>query len=342
MSKEKVKSILVFKGQIEKSKKIALISHKNPDTDALSSLVALKKIIEKNYPDKIIDIFAECESLKDIFKPILKEDNLNYQTVERYDLAIGFDSATKERFGKYSNIFDLAKDTAQIDHHSSNEMFARNNIVYMTSSTTEVLYLVLKALHFEIPNNICKLIYAGMITDTSEFTQGVKRKSTIKVLNDFYNKKVDMDCVLNYFFKSNPNSKNILLEKALHSMKFYFNGGLVIMTLDKKDFLEANAKQGEEEGIINQGINTKGVNIACIFIKRNDNQCFISMRSKYGADVSTIAKQFGGGGHSNMAAFTYNGDIKKIAPDFFRLCKRELVRCKEIPNQNIFFDDNSK
>ena len=342
MSEEKVKSILVFKEQIEKSKKIALISHKNPDTDALSSIVALKKIIEKNYSDKIIDLFSECESLKEIYKPILKEDKLNIQTVNDYDLAIGFDSATRERFGIYERIFDLAKDTAQIDHHFSNEMFARNNIVYMTSSTTEVLYLVLKALHFEIPNNICKLIYAGMITDTSEFTQGIKRKSTIKVLNDFYIKKVDMDCVLNYFFKNNSNSKNKLLERALHSMKFYFNGGLVIMTLNENDFIDANAKQGEEEGIINQGINTKGVNIACIFIKRNEKPYFVSMRSKYGADVSSIAKRFGGGGHVNMAAFTYNGNIKEIAPDFFKLCKKELVRCREIPNQNIFFDDNEK
>ena len=329
-----------MKTQIERSERIALIAHENPDTDALASLVSLKKIIERNFDNKVVDIFAQTDKLDEINKPLLKEDTLNARRAEIYDLAISLDTPNLKRLGIYEEIFTSAKDSAQIDHHNTNEKFANNNLVYFTSSTTEIIYLIAKIMKLEISDGICKAIYAGMITDTANFTQGAKRKTTISVINDFYNRKLELDKIAEYYFKNNSISKNKLLEKAIHSMKFYFDGGLAIMKLNKQDFLDVGAKAGDEEGIVNQGINTKGVNIACIFIKRDNNLYYISMRGKGGANVASIAQKFGGGGHETMAAFTYQGNLMDIKSNFFKECYSELKGCKErVNDENLFFDD---
>lgn len=332
-----------MKTQLESSDKIALIAHQNPDTDAIASLVSLKKLIESNYQGKVVDIFAQADKLDEIFKPILKEDILNVQRVDSYDLAIGLDSPNTKRFGVYEDIFLKAKDSVQIDHHDTNEQFAHNNIVYLTSSTAEIIYMLAKLLGLEISNGICRAVYAGMVTDTANFTQGNRRKSTINVLNDFYDRKLELEKISEFFFKNNSISKNMLLERAIHSMKFYFNGGLVVMKLNKQDFSETGAKAGEEEGIVNQGINTKGVNIACIFIKRDNNLYYVSLRGKGGANVANIASHFGGGGHETMAAFTYQGNLCDIKADFFKTCREELKTCKDIaPDDTLIFDDSKE
>ena len=331
------RSLKLFKKQLEESETIALISHENPDVDALSSLVALKNLIKDNYKNKKIDIFAQTKDINELLKPILKEDELNVQNVNSYDLAIGLDCPNSTRFGEYKKLFNNAKDTAQIDHHITNNIFAKNNLVYVTSSTTEIIYIIAKLMKFEISNKVCKLVYSGMITDTSNFMQGTKKKTTLKVLSDFYDRNVELDELTDYFFKNNSISKNKLLEKALHSMRFYHDGGLVLMKLTRQDFADAKAKFGDEEGIINQGICTKGVKIAGIIVKKENNDYYISLRSKSGINVAEIAKKFGGGGHENMSAFTYKGNLINIKDDFLLACKKELIKSRARDDFNLMF-----
>lgn len=335
----KRRSVKLFKRQIEESQKIALLTHEKPDTDAIASLAALKKLIETNFSGKTVDIFADADNSSDQLKQFIKEDELNVQRAPIYDLAIGLDAPNSKRFSKFEDIFLNAKTTVQLDHHITNEYFAENNLVYITSSTTEIIYIIAKLMNLEISNGVCKMVYAGMITDTANFTQGSRKKSTIATLNDFYDRKLDLESISEYFFKNNSISKNKLLERAIHSMKFYFGGGLALMKLSKQDFLETGAKPGEEEGIVNQGISTKGVNIACIFIKRDNNLYYVSLRGKAGVNVAKIAEKFGGGGHESMAAFTYQGNLCDIKADFFKECKQELKTCEDTIKSGISFDD---
>ena len=119
--------------QIINAKKIAIISHTNPDADAIASSLALKRLIKQNLENEenryTIDVFLDTESFDEKYKPLIGNQRINDQSVPRYDLAISLDCSNRSRLGKYDKIFKRAKDTLNLDHHETNDGFAKNNIV---------------------------------------------------------------------------------------------------------------------------------------------------------------------------------------------------------------------
>ena len=324
---------------------IAIITHSYPDADALSSLVILKNRLESCFSDgknaKNVDIYSDIEELDELYAPILKNDELNRQKViGEYDLAIGVDSSDPARFGSYRHIFDGAKTTLNIDHHETNNFFANYNFVYKTSSTCELLYLLMAKLHIEMPAPICKLVYAGIITDTNNLTQGNVNDKTYAIINQLIRNGVELDGVQEHFFKSNPLSKIKLLEKAIHSLKFAANGKLAIMKLTKADYLECGANPDTDTlGLVDHAISLKDVKIAMMILKQEDNSYHISLRSKGQINVGQLARHFGGGGHEQMAAFDANA-ITDFKDEFVKLCNKEFQNLEETSDKNNLFFDN--
>jgi phosphoesterase RecJ-like protein len=145
-----IHSIPLFEEQIKKANTIAIMSHMNPDSDALGSLICLKEIISNKYKQKEVDIFIDCERVDCCNEKMLVNSDLNNKRFDTYDLAMVVDCPTLSRVGKYSEIFNKAKDTSVVDHHSTSEYFANNNIVIKyASSTCEVIYLLSKILDYE-------------------------------------------------------------------------------------------------------------------------------------------------------------------------------------------------
>ena len=107
-------------------------------------------------------------------------------------------------------------------------------------------------------------------------------------------------------------------------MSFYLNDKVAIMKITKNDILESNAKQEDTLGIINHAINIKGVNIAILFIKQDDESFFVSLRGKNGVDVTSIATAFGGGGHDSVAAFQYGTKLSELKTSLLSLCQKSL------------------
>ena len=328
-------SVRMCEEQLANSKSIAIIAHQNPDADTLCSAVALKRLIKTNFSDteeKTIDIFVDCEEIGEIYQPILKGVELNQQNCPQYDLAITVDCASLTRCGKYSEIFNQAKDTLNIDHHDTNDNFANNNLVFKSSSTCEGLYSMFDIRQKIIPDDVCKLIYSGIITDTNNLTSGNVTIRTHKVIAAFMSRHIDLETLKQHFFKNNTKSKAFLLQKALSTLNFYAGDRIAFMKLTKQDFIDTDSTFEDTLGIVNHGVEIKGVEIAIIAIKQADNSYYVSLRSKTNIDVGEIAKQMGGGGHETIAAFTYDGSIVEMRDSLLAICREEL---KKHPNINI-------
>ncbi|MBO7508537.1 MAG: DHH family phosphoesterase, partial [Clostridia bacterium] len=135
--------------QMKGAKKIAIIVHQNADTDALASAISLRRIIKDNFEKldekskKEIDVFTDTAEFNKKDEDLIKNESINEQRYKRYDLAIALDTPNRARLGQYDTIFKKSKDTLNIDHHSTNVRFAKNNIVVPTcSSVCELLFLL--------------------------------------------------------------------------------------------------------------------------------------------------------------------------------------------------------
>ena len=105
-----------------------------------------------------------------------------------------------------------------------------------------------------------------------------------------------------------------------------------MMKIMKSDFANTNTTQDDTLGIVDYACKLSGVEIGVLFIKQDDNTYYVSMRSKNEIDVGEIAKNMGGGGHKNVAAFQTKEDdnLTDIKTKLIALCKTELE--KQIDN----------
>lgn len=347
---DKLNSSKKYIQQIINSKTIAIMGHSNPDADAICSAIALKRLIKQNLETEtkkyIVDLFFDVDEIDEQYKPLVGNQEYNKQNVLKYDLAISVDSASRQMLGIYDKIFRRSKDTLNIDHHETNQKFAKNNIVSSKcSSTCELLYfLFIRAEKWNYTPDIYSLIYAGIITDTNNLSQNIGI-NTFAIVSEIMQKSLidgtALEKIRDYFFKSKTPEQLSLLTRALESLNFYCNGEIATMKINKQDFSETDTDQDDTLGIVDYAMKLQNVKIGILFIKQENNTYYVSLRSKESIDVGQIAKLMGGGGHQNIAAFqtTEDQSLTEVKTELFDLCKKQLSN-QEIDNtiENLFVE----
>lgn len=322
----------IFK-KIAGAKSIAIISHQLPDADAFASSVALREILRKfqslniNYnTKKRIDVFMEHETLPktlDIFIP--KDKTLKFlnpaKPRKQYDLVIALDCASKERMGIYSEVFDNAKDSINIDHHATNTRFANQNLVMKTSSTCEALYYIFLHKHkVDVSKYIYSLLYSGILTDTNNLKNNADLKTTERAVSILKQKVGDSLAkkIVSNFFENNSPAKDELYSFAYNKKyrTYLADGKFCLIVLNNKAFKTANAELEDAEGIVDDALCRKGVVASAIILEKEKGNFQIKLRSKEEVDISKIAENFGGGGHAQMAAFQYQGKLQNLISKF--------------------------
>lgn len=319
--------------QIQKARKIAIISHINCDADALCSSLALKLLIstrfEKAKIKKSIDVFTDTENISKELNFLTSKFQVNEQRYKRYDLTICLDCPTASRMGKYQSLFEAGKDTLKIDHHITGGGFANNNIVKHMSSTCEILYLeLISKRNWKTLDTVYRLLYCGIITDTNNLTQNTFN-STYKIIADLTEKdlklNLGLETIQSHFFNSSSKQKIQLFQRALQSLTFVENDHIALMKIVKQDLNETGCKQDDTLGIVDYALKIKSVQIAIIFIKQEDNSYYVSLRSAGHINVGEIAKSLGGGGHNNVAAFQSKNPLADTKQQLIALCKQSLA-----------------
>ena len=334
--------------QIESAKKIAILVHQNADTDALASAIAMRRIIADNFDEKVaIDIFTDTTEFNKKDEDLIKNENINNRTQKKYDLSIILDISARQRLGIYDEIFRKSKESLNIDHHITNNNFAKNNIVISKcSSTCEIIYLLfIKSLGFECSQKTINVLYSGIITDTNNLTQNLGPR-TFNVIDEFLGiskqNGIDLEKIREHYFKNNTKEFNQLLSRALESLNYSDNGKIAMMKITKQDFSETGTSQSDTLGIVDYAINTEGVEVGIIFIKQEDNTYYVSLRSKNAQiNVGEITRAMGVGGHSTVAAFQTKKEdnLTDIKSKLTTLCNTQLNSNHETEDISSLFSE---
>ena len=332
--------------QIKNAEKIAIITHKYADTDAIASAISLKRIIKDNFENEhkkfVIDIFTETTEFNKKDEYLIMNEEINNQTCEKYDLAIALDCTNRDRMGVYDNIFKNATDTLNIDHHTTNDRFAKNNIIASNcSSSSEIIFILFIQINkLKCSAGTLGVIYSGIITDTNNLSQnmGPKTFDAINVLNKLTAKEgLQLEQIRNHYFKSNTKEQNALLAHALSSLNYSDDGKIAIMKIEAEDFEKTNTTMADTLGIVDYAINTQGVEIGIIFIIQSNGTYHVSLRSKNNINVGIIAQKMGGGGHTKIAAFQTKPDdnFEEIKTKLIDICEKEIDKTSNIEDVDL-------
>lgn len=295
--------------EIKKAESIVILTHENPDGDAVGSSIAMYLGLKElgKTPDIIIPEFPRAfENLPGI-ENIKKESD-----IKNYDLAIALDTASIKMLNGYSKYFEDAKTKIVIDHHSSNTMFGDYNYVDQDSPACAQLLLVLfNYLNIEVSKEIGTDILAGIITDTGGFRYDGVTAETFELVAGLCQKGVKVSKVYQKVFASTSKSKFFLHRIALDRLELLDNEKIAFTYITKNDENIVGAENGDYDGIVEQGRDIEGVEIS-IFLRETEKGIKASLRSKDYVNVSELCRIFGGGGHIRAAGCTIPGTIEQV------------------------------
>lgn len=295
--------------EIKKAESIVILTHENPDGDAVGSSIAMYLGLKElgKTPDIIIPEFPRAfENLPGI-ENIKKESD-----IKNYDLAIALDTASIKMLNGYSKYFEDAKTKIVIDHHSSNTMFGDYNYVDQDSPACAQLLLVLfNYLNIEVSKEIGTDILAGIITDTGGFRYDGVTAETFELVAGLCQKGVKVSKVYQKVFASTSKSKFFLHRIALDRLELLDNEKIAFTYITKNDENSVDAENGDYDGIVEQGRDIEGVEIS-IFLRETEKGIKASLRSKDYVNVSELCRIFGGGGHIRAAGCTIPGTIEQV------------------------------
>jgi phosphoesterase RecJ-like protein len=293
-------------GALRDSDRFVLVTHENPDGDALGSLVAMQAVLRALDKDSVMFIGA-------------KEFPLPYEYAffEFDGLVSDVPGDVRQRTTVFLDCGNLDRSTVEVgdgpilnlDHHHDNTHFGTiNHVVAEASSTAEIVWDLMRALGVPLTPQIAEALYVGLVTDTGRFMYENTGPAAHVMAADLIAAGVDVHEIYRRLYEGVPEPKLALLTRALSRVQRFDGGRLTLARLTREDFEETGAQESYTEGIIDHLRAVEGTKVAALAReltcddKRGASK--VSLRATDGAvDVSLIARAQGGGGHRQAAGF---------------------------------------
>lgn len=306
------KIISELKIQIEKSEKPLIITHYNPDGDAIGSMLALFHYLVKkgkqpfmvspnDYPE-----FLHWMPGNDKVTVYKRNTGTVLNALNAADLIFIVDFNDPERTEGLEKYLKEAKGKkVMIDHHPDPSDFA-DLVISDTkySSTAEMIFHIIESMDDEslMDQDIAECIYCGIMTDTGSFNYNSSNPYTYSVVSKLIGLGINKDRIYWNVYDNFSIDRMRLLGYCLYNkMEVFPEYRTAFISLTKKDIKEFNFSPGDTEGFVNYPLSIKGIRFTAIFIE-NDKNIKISFRSKGNFAVNKIAEDhFNGGGHLNAA-----------------------------------------
>ena len=295
--------------EINNAKTLVILTHMNPDGDAIGSSLALYCSLLKLKKD--VDVIVPEHSSIYNFLPRIN-DLKKEPTKEQYDIAIALDCGDIKRLNGFSESFENAKCKISIDHHEINTMFADYNFVNPASpACAQILITVIEALGVEIDNEIGTCLLTGILTDTGGFKYPATSAETFEFTAELLRKGVKVSDIYKRVLQTISKKSFELRKVAINRLELLENGKIAFTYITNKDMETVEAEEGDHEGIVDIGRDIEGVEVS-IFLKETEDGTYkISLRSNEYVNVADIALLFNGGGHIRAAGGSITGTIEQ-------------------------------
>ena len=308
--------------EINKAKKIVILTHEGPDGDAIGSSLATGLALESL--EKNVDIIIP--EYPKIFNFMPGIEKIKEKTeIENYDLAIALDCADIKILKEHEKYFENAKMKIVIDHHGSNTMYGDINFINpVAPACCQILIGMFEYFGINVDKDIGTCIMTGIITDTGGFCYNATSE-TFEFASEILRKGVNISNIFRKSLQTKTKANFELNKKAMERMEFLEDGKIAFTYITAQDEKEVNAIQGDHEGIVDIGKSIENVEVS-IFLHEVENKGFkVSLRSIEYVDVANIAIMFGGGGHKKAAGAYINGTVEQIKNKIVQEVKKQLV-----------------
>ncbi|KQO04377.1 DHH family phosphoesterase [Paenibacillus sp. Leaf72] len=303
-----------------------VVSHVQPDGDAISSTVVVGWLLEKlGKKSKLIN---ESELPSRLAHLRSFDTIINYgevQPSESFARVIAVDCADYRRMGKVESLFAAGVELLNIDHHPTNDGFGTVQLIRPNAAATvEILYDLIERAGISIDLECATAIYTGLITDTGGFRYSNTTPHVMNIASRMLSIGVPGHKLADLLLEKMTMSKLKLLQRCLSRLTFSDNQQIGWLYVNKDDFAETGAVSEDMEGIVNYALNIDGVEVGIMFKETEDGGVKASLRSAGTADVAAIAQSFGGGGHVRAAGCRIDAPLQEAIAQLVDAVRKAL------------------
>lgn len=308
--------------------KIVIITHYNPDGDAIGSSLGLKHFLKQKGLDAEVIVpndFPKFLKWMPESKKIIIADYKRKQAGEAIyhaDVIFILDFNASHRSGNLVGSW-IEKAKAKkilIDHHQQPDQF---DFVYSDvtiPATSQMVYHFIQQLNEEekVNKDIAECLYTGIMTDTGGFRFRSTSATTHRIVADLIEKGAEPSMITSNTWDTNTVSRLHLLSLILGRIEVVKDGKVAILWLKRDELKEFGFQKGDTEGFVNYGLSIMGTQVSAFFMEDlYEDFIKISFRSKDQVDVNQFSRNyFNGGGHINAAGGKYMKSIEETIEDF--------------------------
>lgn len=311
-------------GEIKNRDDFAVVTHINPDGDALGSAFAMDMALRALGKKSCVVLAAGLPGKYDF--PQLKANYiLAGDASAKFSCVIALDCADIRRLGDTRTLFGEADYTVNIDHHSSNEGFAKFNYIVPEPSSGEIVYDLIGALGIELDTDMAAALYVAISSDTGNFSYDNTRPKTFERCAKIAAAGIPIATIANRLYNARTYESTLLIGKVIENLRLYFDGRMAVTRISLEELSLTGATAEDCETVINYARDIDTVELAVFIRQFKENMYKVSFRSKNDIDVMEIAQRFGGGGHKKASGCAMSGDVNDIldkllsvAKEFFR------------------------
>ncbi|GAB4248610.1 DHH family phosphoesterase [Deferrisoma sp.] len=297
------------------ARRVLLLSHKNPDGDAVgSSLALLSGLLALGKTCDVVNVDGVPANL--LWLPLAERVALLPED-GGYDTVVFLDCGNPDRPGLDLEPLRGAR-WVNIDHHPGNGEFGQANLVDPGAcATAELVYEVLQALQVPVGFTAATNIYTAILTDTGCFRFSNANARAFEIASRMVNRGVDPSWVAQMVYDQQPVNRLRLLSRVLETLELSPRDKAACVTVTREMFRATHTGVEDVEGFVNYPRSVYGVEVGFLLREEADGRYRVAFRSKGRIDVAEIASEFGGGGHRNAAGATIEGTAAEIRQQIF-------------------------
>ena len=285
-------SLIQARTLLASAKHVCVVSHHNPDGDALGSMLGLTLALQaagiNATPTLADDITPRFDTLPG-------RASITAAIPPTADVLVAVDAADFARLGKLCA--GISQVHLNIDHHLSNTRFGKINLIDSGSAATaQYLAELLPALQLPLTTETATCLLAGIVTDTLGFRTTNTTPTTLAICQQLITAGAPLADVYD----------RTLHRRSLAALRLW---GDSIKQIEQRDGLvhtsvtlaskAANGYGGTGDGdVVTLLTALENNDVAVVFVEHAAGEVKVSWRANTGFNVANVAAIFGGGGHA--------------------------------------------
>ena len=305
-----------------KGQKVAVLGHQRPDGDCIGSTVAVVRVLKSLGIDAI---GLNRDATPVTLKAFVGETPMALAAdfTPNGHVALSVDCADFKRVGdRLNELFP----TLNIDHHISNKLYGKENLVIATAcATAEILAGFYLDNGYDIDAVTAQALYVGIATDTGQFRFSSTTPDTFEIARRLCECGANPSAAAHELYERESFAKIKLLQYFLDSLTMEFENRVCVGLIENGGYEETGATIDDSEGLVDYARAIDGVEVG-VLIEDRAGALKGSLRAKNPKyRVDQIAKQFGGGGHACAAGLNVeNSSIKEFYPQLMQAIGEHL------------------